>query len=57
MEARLGLTRAVGAQVGLEPSSIGMRQAPCEVLECAAPGARTGGRGLATAHGRGADVG
>lgn len=48
------MTRAVGAQVGLEPSSIGMRRALCEVLECAAPGARTGGRGLATlAHGRG----
>ena len=57
LEARLGLTRAGGAQVGLEPSSIGMRQALCEALECAAPGARTGRRGLATAHGPGADVG
>lgn len=37
------IDRAVGTQGGLEPCSIGMRQALSEVLECAAPRGRAGG--------------
>lgn len=52
------MTRAVGAHGGLQPGSIGMRQALSEVLECAAPGGRAGGGGGgAVAQGPGADVG
>lgn len=38
--------RAVDAGGGLELSSIGMRYALSEVLECAAPGGRAGAEGL-----------
>lgn len=54
---RLGLTGAVGARGGLEPCSIGMRQALSEVLECAAPGAGLGTEGLPLPTAWEADVG
>lgn len=47
----------MGAHGGLEPYSIGMRQALSKVLECAAPVAGLGAEGVASAHGPGADVG
>lgn len=52
-EKRLGLTRALGARGGLEPYSIGMRQALSEVLECAAPGVGLGAEGLPLPTARG----
>lgn len=41
---------------GLEPGSIGMRQALSEVLECAALGGRARGLGVVFAHGLGGQI-
>lgn len=52
-----GNDRAVGTRGGLEPGSIGMRQALSEVLECASPAAGAGGQGLPLPTDWEADVG